>query len=482
MKLQTPRISVIVATYNRPRALRRLLQDLSRQRLTNFEVRVVDDGSAESVEPIAREFGVFLQRQQNQGAASARHAGAIAARGDILVFVDDDMELGPDFLAAHAAVHERQDRAVVIGRIDSASAEKLPIFERWHAEQIERLAHDFTTGARRPTGNDFYTGNASVRRADYFAVGGFDVSLGHSEDSELGLRLEKAGCELVFSNDARVVHHSEHADPERFLERAFKYGRYDTKISRKHPELAHADPWRFATTLHPALSPLLFAAIANPTNTAVISKLALRCASLLDRTPLKKLAIKGTTVAFAVQYFRGIRAEVESIGSAAYAFARYQLRRSQPVSDFVHGLEADHALMRRAEARYGHHNPSQGKLLRDAVERIGLQQLVLLRATRLFHSAGFPLAAKITARLSRHLYGSDVHWEASLAPGVMLVHGFGLAISHSAKIGPGCVLFHNVTLGMGRDATTGETGAPTLEANVSVGPGASLVGPIIVGA
>jgi len=64
----------------------------------------------------------------------------------------------------------------------------------------------------------------------------------------------------------------------------------------------------------------------------------------------------------------------------------------------------------------------------------------------------------------------------------MLVHGFGLAISHAAKVGPACILFHNVTLGMGIDPKTRESGAPTLEANVHVGPGATLIGPITVGA
>jgi len=70
----------------------------------------------------------------------------------------------------------------------------------------------------------------------------------------------------------------------------------------------------------------------------------------------------------------------------------------------------------------------------------------------------------------------------NIAPGVMLVDGFGLAISHAAKVGPACILFQNVTLGMGTDPETRQIGAPTLEASVHVGPGATLVGPITVGA
>jgi serine O-acetyltransferase len=91
------------------------------------------------------------------------------------------------------------------------------------------------------------------------------------------------------------------------------------------------------------------------------------------------------------------------------------------------------------------------------------------------------LAAKVVSRLLRFHYGSDIHWDAELEPGVMVVHGMGLAISHAAHVGPGCILFQNVTLGMGIDPVTRKRGAPVLEANVQVGPGATLLGPITVG-
>jgi len=63
----------------------------------------------------------------------------------------------------------------------------------------------------------------------------------------------------------------------------------------------------------------------------------------------------------------------------------------------------------------------------------------------------------------------------------MLVHGMGLAISGEARVGRGCILFQHVTLGMGIDPETRRPGAPSLERNVHVGPGATLIGPITVG-
>jgi serine O-acetyltransferase len=81
----------------------------------------------------------------------------------------------------------------------------------------------------------------------------------------------------------------------------------------------------------------------------------------------------------------------------------------------------------------------------------------------------------------RHVFASDVHWDAELEPGVVIVHGFGLAISYAARVRAGCILFQNVTLGYGPDPVTKVGGAPLLERNVHVGIGATLYGPITIG-
>ena len=85
------------------------------------------------------------------------------------------------------------------------------------------------------------------------------------------------------------------------------------------------------------------------------------------------------------------------------------------------------------------------------------------------------------SRTIRHAFSSDIHWDADLEPGIMVVHGFGLAISYAARARHGCILFQNVTLGYGPDPVTKEAGAPLLEKNVHVGIGATLYGPIVVG-
>lgn len=118
----------------------------------------------------------------------------------------------------------------------------------------------------------------------------------------------------------------------------------------------------------------------------------------------------------------------------------------------------------------------------ELVQKIGAQITVCIRLMCFFRDAGHPALARAMSRLVRLVYGSDVHWQSRWAPGVVITHGFGLAIGDGAFVGPECILFQNVTLERGIDTRHGEVGAPTLEADVHVAPGATLVGPIVVGA
>jgi serine O-acetyltransferase len=157
-------------------------------------------------------------------------------------------------------------------------------------------------------------------------------------------------------------------------------------------------------------------------------------------------------------------------------------RRPTPWSEFAAAVRADHAAMRAHDARYAGPDARGGGLVRDMVVRIGFQMLVGYRVMRLLAALGIPLAPQIVSRLIRHLYGADIHWDADLAPGVTLVHGIGLCINGSARVGAGAILFQNVTLGLSIHPETRAIGAPELGRDVHVGPGATLVGPISIGA
>jgi GT2 family glycosyltransferase len=324
------KLSVVIPTYNRARLLRRLLLQLGAQTLPDaqFEVVVVDDGSrvaaSEGVGDLRPPYALRLIRQENGGAAAARHAGILAARGELVVAVDDDMQIGCDFLEQHLRAHLDGGPCVVLGRIRADPAvSAMPLFERWHARLLDRKAEHIRSGKLVPKGNLLFTGNASFRRDDYLAVGGFDVSLGQSEDVDLGLRLEKAGATFRFCEAAWTMHGSDHTSIDSWRDRARRYGQCDRRIAAKHPEMRHANPWRFALELHPLTRPFIAAALVAPRRTSAIAALALRTAAVVDRLGLERAAMAGTSFAYAVEYFRGVREAAGSRERAARDYAEF---------------------------------------------------------------------------------------------------------------------------------------------------------------
>jgi serine acetyltransferase len=373
---------------------------------------------------------------------------------------------------------------VVLGRIQAdAALWKMPLFERWNAALLDRKADAMARGELLPRGNLLFTGNASLRREDYLAVGGFDASLPNSEDVELGLRLEKAGVQFRFCPDAPTLHGSDHTSLRKWRARAVRYGVCDQRIAKKHPELRHASPWRFVYELHRITLPFIALAVLLPRAASLLAGLSARFAELADRVGLRRIAHSGTTLAYATDYFRGVRDGAGSLRAALLELIDFAGRfEKRPFACAFLALCEDQAVMREYESRYGHAAPSEGRLAPDVVQKVGLQMMAAVRLMQGLHAAGRTTAAKIVSRVIRHLYGSDIHWEAQLEPGIMIVHGMGLAISREARVAHGCILFQHVTLGLGIDADTRKTGAPSLERDVHVGPGATLLGPITVGA
>lgn len=156
--------------------------------------------------------------------------------------------------------------------------------------------------------------------------------------------------------------------------------------------------------------------------------------------------------------------------------------RKGPFRELFSAIRADHNAVVRGDEKYANNpNARASSLLFDCFRRIGFQMMVAYRVMRFFRAIHLTPLAMISSRMIRHLYAAEIHWDAELAPGVALVHGVALVLSREARVGSGCILFQSVTLGVSIDPLTRKVGGPTLEADVHVGPGATLLGPITIG-
>jgi GT2 family glycosyltransferase len=323
----TYRVSAVVATWNRAALARRLLAQLAAQAFPagQLDIVVVDDGSTppltlpESLIPATR---IKLIRQPNGGPARARDRGIREADTDLILLVDDDMEIGPNFVAAHVTLHEVATPRVVLGRIrPDPGLAHMPLFERFHAEMLDRFAADVDSRRLAVSGTHLCSGNVSFRRADYVAVGGFDPTLDRSEDAELGIRFEKAGLELFFSRQAFSTHRSDHSSLRVWMRRAYRYGINDRQIGWKHADMPGADPWRFLYLMNPLARPFLLVSAFLPGVGGVLAHLGMWTSIALDRIGLTGIALAGTTVVYGMQYFRGVR---HTVGSARRTFSDWR--------------------------------------------------------------------------------------------------------------------------------------------------------------
>ena len=241
------RLSVVVPTYNRLETLAVVLPSLMRQTLAadDYEIVIADsnstDGTADYLARITAEVGAARVRHiagAYTGRASARNAGIAAARAPVVLFTDADIIASDDLLERHVSDHAAagERRVAVVG-----CELQVKSLEDYRAQRDQPLTRRPLHPATRTRLSWLYflTGNASVRRENLLAVGGFDedfTGYGH-EDLELGYRLSKAGVELHY--DAGAVNY--HWHPVGYEEQKGKMelaGVSTVRFYRKHRDLA----------------------------------------------------------------------------------------------------------------------------------------------------------------------------------------------------------------------------------------------------
>ncbi len=109
----------------------------------------------------------------------------------------------------------------------------------------------------------------------------------------------------------------------------------------------------------------------------------------------------------------------------------------------------------------------------------GVHALLSHRIAHALHGANVPIAPRALAYLSRSLTGIEIHPAAKIGDALFIDHGMGVVIGETAEVGESVTMYQGVTLG-GTGFATGKR-HPTVEANVTIGSGAKLLGPITIG-
>ena len=230
-RLRSPRVSVVVCTFNGSRTIRECLEGLGKLRYANFEVIVVDDGSTDGAGEIAREYNVRVIRTENRGLSSARNTGLSAATGEIVAYLDDDASPDPDWLHYLTDTFRKMNCAGVGGP-------NIPFANDGRVAAC--IAH--TPG--RPTHVLLSDGeaehipgcNMAFRRDCLQAVGGFDTQFRVAgDDVDICWRIQQSGGKLGFSPAAIVWHHCR-STLSAFWKQQVGYGKAEAMLEGKWPE------------------------------------------------------------------------------------------------------------------------------------------------------------------------------------------------------------------------------------------------------
>ena len=236
-EITSRRISVVIPTYNRGSILSDTLRMVLRQDYDDYEIIVVDQSpkcSPEVEEVIAAvPEKIRYLRLHVPNLPAARNAGVRAATGDIIAFIDDDVEIGPEYLKTHVRHYEDH----LVGGVTGVTLS--PLNTRTD-DQIQATLRAFE--ARLVLGNgrahlSWMVGcNSSYRKGAIVAAGMSDERFSGgacAEDADLSVRVRHLGYVLLFDPDIHLVHleaptggcenrsNSETKETERLLQYAY---------------------------------------------------------------------------------------------------------------------------------------------------------------------------------------------------------------------------------------------------------------------
>jgi len=203
-------VTVVIPLYNKAGEIRRCLDSVFAQSVTDFSVLVVDDGSTDDGPALVEAAGnsrVSVIRQANQGASSARNRGIAESGTELVALLDADDEWKPGFLEAVLTLRDRYPEAGLW----------VTAYEAMTGTGVEAL--EFREVPTDPAGGiieDFFasmlkwspvcSSNVLGRREVFQTAGGFPVHDTRAEDTDLWVRIAMQHP-VAFLPDAQVVYH-----------------------------------------------------------------------------------------------------------------------------------------------------------------------------------------------------------------------------------------------------------------------------------
>jgi glycosyltransferase involved in cell wall biosynthesis len=240
-----PRYSIIIPVYNRPDEVHELLESLTRQTVTDFEVIIVEDGSTQRCDTVVDAFRDRLIIEYiikpNTGPGPSRNVGYARARGEHLVVFDSDCILPPHYLEA-VDTYRLAEKFDAWGGPDRGHDDFTPLQQAMAYTMSSVLTTGGIRGGKKHMGwfqpRSF---NMGISRAVYEKTHGFVFSR-MAEDIELSIRMKKEGFRSILIPEA-YVYHKRRTNLRQFYRQVFNFGRGRVQVGRAHPGAIAITHW-----------------------------------------------------------------------------------------------------------------------------------------------------------------------------------------------------------------------------------------------
>lgn len=238
----TPQVSVVIPTHNRPELLQRAVNSVRAQTFQDFEIIVIDDGTRIRAEDVVRSFSDsrirYLKNETGLGAPASRNRGIREAQTELIAFLDDDDEWLPEKLTVQLGPFIGTDESVGFS-VTGAFTEN----EKTRGVNVvEEGINDFSnTALTRFKG--FLTSTLIVKRSVFDTVGFFDETLPSHQEAELLVRITRVYKGVGVNQPLTVMNMFEHEHIGGDITRRIR-GR--EMVLEKHKDLFSQHPLKLA--------------------------------------------------------------------------------------------------------------------------------------------------------------------------------------------------------------------------------------------
>ena len=228
--------SIIIPLYNRPDEIQELLETLTKQTYTNFEVIIIEDGSKNRAEDIVKSFEgqlkVHYYYKENSGQGFSRNYGFERANGDYFIVFDSDCLIPANYLET-IDHHIRTRHLDAYGGPDAAHTSFTPVQKAISYAMTSQMSTGGIRGSKKSSERfrprSF---NMGISRKVFEKVGGYVITR-MGEDIEFSMRIDQQGFKVGLIREA-FVYHKRRTSFSQFYKQLHFFGRARINVNRFH--------------------------------------------------------------------------------------------------------------------------------------------------------------------------------------------------------------------------------------------------------